>query len=150
MYGFKSHISLIYTLGLILMKSKYKQYLHRDTWENPHYCLSIVPPGKQVNKLSVNYHTRPRKHTEDITNSAQIKTNRKGLHFPLSLGIKFCIQRIKYLLLNLFAKFTFIHILSERKYMHAHLPKNSNIYRWPLAQCISWDGYHINTNTTTD
>lgn len=34
--------------------------------------------------------------------------------------------------------------------MHAHLPKNSNIYGWPLAQCISWDGYHINTNTTTD
>lgn len=40
--------------------------------------------------------------------------------------------------------------MSERKYMHAHLPKNSNIYGWPLAQCISWDGYHINTNTTTD
>ena len=31
--------------------------------------------------------------------------------------------------------------------MHAHLPKNSNIYGWPLAQCISWDDYYNNTIT---
>lgn len=46
------------------MKSKYKHFLHRDTWENPHYCLSTVPLGKQDNKLATNYHTHPKKHTQ--------------------------------------------------------------------------------------
>lgn len=56
--------SLIYIQALLLMKSKYKHFLHRDTWENPHYCLSTVPLGKQDNKLAANYHTHPKKHTQ--------------------------------------------------------------------------------------
>lgn len=56
--------SLIYIQALLLMKSKYKHFLHGDTWENPHYCLSTVPLGKQDNKLAANYHTHPKNHTQ--------------------------------------------------------------------------------------